>query len=178
MEDYKINQQKRTPIKRHSLFYDHEQFSFETQMAKEYIENDMGMTVILYRVDISKSNIDDTYGETKKDSINFLPPIEVPCVYELEDAELRAYDKTKNLGTYQKMGKLKIGVMVATLKELDIDIKVGDYIGVQVDSAHMEYFTVENDGHNNYANVNTLLSISPLVRYIICASVEKSVFNG
>ena len=76
------------------------------------------------------------------------------------------------------MGKLKVGVMVQTLKELDIDIKVGDYIGVQVDSAHMEYFTVENDGHNNYANVNTLLSISPLVRYIICASVEKSVFNG
>lgn len=178
MEDYKINQQKRTPIKRHSLFYDHEQFSFETQMAKEYIENDMGMAVILYRVDVSKSNIDTTYGETKKDSINFLPPIEVPCVYELEDAELRAYEKSKNLGTYQKMGKLKIGVMLATLMELNIDIKVGDYIGVQVDSAHMEYFTVENDGKNNYANMNTLFGTTPVVRNITCSPVEKSVFNG
>lgn len=178
MNDYKINQQKKTPIKRNSFFYDMEQLSFETQLAKEYIENDMGMTVILYRVDVSKSNIDTTYGETKKGNINFLPPIEVPCVYELEDSELRAYEKTKNLGTYQKMGKLKVGVMLATLMELDIDIKVGDYIGVQVDSAHMEYFTVENDGHNNYANVNTLFGVSPLVRNIICAPVEKSVFNG
>jgi hypothetical protein len=178
MNDYKINQQKKTPIKRNSFFYDMEQLSFETQLAKEYIENDMGMTVILYRVDVNKTNIDDTYGETRKDSINFLPPIEVPCVYELEDAELRAYDKTKNLGTYQKMGKLKMGVMVATLKELDIDIKVGDYIGVQTDVAHMEYFTVENDGKNNYANVNTLWGRGPLVRNIVCAPVEKSVFNG
>ena len=83
MNDYKINQQKKTPIKRNSFFYDMEQLSFETQLAKEYIENDMGMTVILYRVDVNKTNIDDTYGETRKDSINFLPPIEVPCVYEL-----------------------------------------------------------------------------------------------
>lgn len=178
MNDYKINQQKKAPIKRNSFFYDREQFGFESQLAKEYIENDMGMTVILYRVDVSKSNIDTTYGETKKDNINFLPPIEVPCVYELEDSELRAYEKTKNLGTYQKMGKLKVGVMLATLMELDIDIKVGDYIGIQVDSAHMEYFAVENDGKNNYANVNTLWGTAPLVRNIICSPVEKSVFNG
>jgi hypothetical protein len=58
------------------------------------------------------------------------------------------------------------------------DIKVGDYIGVQTDVAHMEYFTVENDGKNNYANVNTLWGRGPLVRNIVCAPVEKSVFNG
>lgn len=176
--DFSLNQQRRVPIKRNSLFYDSEEFAFDTQMAKEYIEMDMGQTIVLYRVDLSKTDQDSLYGETKKDTIKYLPPIEVPCVYELEDPELRAYDKTKNLGTYQKMGKLKVGVLVASLIELDIDINVSDYVGIQATETEMVYFQVENDGKNNYSNSHTLFGVKPLVRNIVCSPVEKSTFNG
>lgn len=178
MIEYKVNQQKRVPIKRNSFFYDDVQLGFDVEMAKELLEQDMGQTVILFRVDISKTNKDELYGETSKDNINYLPPVEVPCSYHIDEAELRSYDKTKNLGVYQKMGKLKVGVMIATLVELDIDIKIGDIIGVRVDEAHIEYFQVENDGKNNYDNAHTLFGVKPITRHIICSPVEKSVFNG
>ena len=46
--------------------------------AKEYIEQDANQTVILYRVDLEKTKVNDIYKEASKDAIRFLPPIELP----------------------------------------------------------------------------------------------------
>jgi len=42
---------RRVPINRNSLFYDAESFALEREIGKNYIEQDMGQTVILYQVD-------------------------------------------------------------------------------------------------------------------------------
>ena len=97
--EYKINQQRKVPVKRNRLFYDREQFKFDMELGREYVEGDMGQTIVLYQVDLTKTNQDDLYGETRPDSIIYLPPVEIPCVYEIEPPELRAYDKQKNMGT-------------------------------------------------------------------------------
>ena len=77
-----------------------------------------------------------------------------------------------------KTGKLTIGVYQETLDELGADIKVGDYIGVQVTQTHMEYFVVNNDGRNNYDNAHTLWGTKPLYRTVECSSVDANEFNG
>lgn len=101
---FNTKQQRRVPITRNGLFYDREQFNFDMELGREYVEGDMGQRVILYSVNLPKSNQDKLYGEIEKDKIVCDPPVEIPCVYEIEDAELKGYDKTKNLGTYQKLG--------------------------------------------------------------------------
>jgi hypothetical protein len=175
---FKTNQQRRVPVKRNRLFYDREQFMFDMELGREYVEGDLGQTVVLYQVDLSKSSLDDLYMETDANGIAYKAPVEIPCTFNIEDAELKAYDKTKNLGTYLKQGKLKVGVYNQTLIDYGVDIKIGDFLGVQVDETHMVYYQVENDGRASYANKYTQFGTVPLYRSIVASWVDPSTFNG
>lgn len=169
---------RRVPINRNSLFYDAESFALEREIGKNYIEQDMGQTVILYQVDASTTQSDSVYGETDTDGVSFKVPVEVPCVYKVDGPTLKSYDKTKQLGTYVKTGKLTVGVYQETLDELGVEIKKGDYIGIQVSTDHAEYFVVNNDGRNNYDNAHTLWGTVPLYRTIQCSPVDQSEFKA
>ena len=169
---------KRVPINRNNIFYSEESFAFEGAIGKNYIEQDMNQTAVLYQVDAAETNIHDVYGETQSDSVQFKTPVEFHCVYTVEQPELKAYDKNKNIGTYMKTGKLTIGVYEETLKELGIDIKKGDYIGIQITPEHMEYWSVSNDGKNNYDNAHTLFGVRPLYRTVQCYPVDSSEFQA
>lgn len=168
---------RRMPITRNNMFYSMEDFNFEIMMGKQYIEEDMNQTVILYQVDLNKTNVDSLYGETDAASTVYKAPVEVPCVYEIEEPELKSYDKTKNLGTYMKTGKLKVGVYQETLDELGVDIKKGDTIAVQINEYHLEQFEVINDGKNNYDNNHSLFGVKPLYRSITCAPVDQTTIT-
>lgn len=170
--------QRRVPINRNNLFYSEEDYLFEMDLGKNYIEQDMGQTVVLYQVNMSETQIDAVYGETKPNAMRFLPPIEVPCVYEIANPELKSYDKSKNLATYLKTGKLTVGVYQASLDELGVDIKKGDILMVQVTPTHGEYFTVANDGRNNYDNAHTMYGTVPLYRTIIAYPTDRSEIFG
>ena len=176
--EYSLSQQRYVPVKRNGLFYDREQYKFDMEMAREYVEGDMSQSIVLYSVDLTKTGRDDLYGETDSSSVVFFPPVEIPCVYEIEPPELRAYDKQKNMGTYQKMGKLKFGVFEMTLEENGIDIKVGDFVGVQVSERMMVYFQVENDGRNNFDNQHLMFGTVPFYRSITASWVDEATFNG
>ena len=176
--EFNTKEKRRVPISRNSLFYDTKCFELEMEIGKDYIETDMSQTVILYQVDASKTQADLTYGETDVNKIAFKTPIEVPCVYEIAKAELKSYNKDKNLGTYMKSGNLELGVYESTLTELGVDMKKGDYIGVQVDETTCIYYVVTNDGKNNYDNSHTLFGVKPLYRTVICTPVDETEFNG
>ena len=176
--EFNTNQQRRVPIKRNNLFYDMEQYRFDLEIAREYVHGDMGQTIVLYQIDLSKTNQNDIYGETRPNSFEYFPPVEIPCVYEVEPPELRAYDKQKNLGTYQKMGKLKFGVFEQDLIDYDADIKTGDFVGVQVSETMMVYFQVENDGKNNLSNDKLMFGTVPFYRSITASWVDQATFNG
>jgi hypothetical protein len=180
MTNLKFNQNnvRRVPINRNSLFYDAEMFALEREIGKDYIEQDMGQTVVLYQVDASKTQTDAVYGETEPSSVVYKTPVEIPCVYKIEEPELKSYDKSKQLGTYMKTGKLTIGVYQETLDELGVDIKKGDYIGIQISPIHCSYWTVVNDGKNNYDNAHTLWGTVPLYRTVFAAPIDESEFNG
>ena len=169
---------RRIPINRNNLFYDAESFAFEREIGKNYIEQDMGQTVILYQVDASKTQTDAVYGETDPNDVIYKTPIEIPCVYKVDAPELKSYDKDKQLGTYMKTGKLTVGVYQETLDELNVDIKKGDYIGIVISETHTEYWVVNNDGRNNYDNAHTLFGVSPLYRSIQCSPVDSSEFKA
>lgn len=87
-----------------------------------------------------------------------------------------SYDKTKNVGSYVKNGKLTFGVYQDSLDEIGCEIKVGDYIGVQVSPSHREYYTVTNDGRNNFDNAHTVFGTFSTWRTVVCASVDISEF--
>lgn len=169
---------RKIPITRNNIFYSDECFEFDMEVGKGYVDSVMNQTLILFQVDHNKTDIDKLYGETTTNGIVFKTPVEIHCVYKVEGPELQAYDKTKNLGTYMKPGKLTFGVYQATLDELGADIKLGDYVGVMVDEEHTIYYVVNNDGRNNYDNAHMIYGYKPLYRTCEASYVDNAEFMG
>lgn len=174
-----VKNNRKVPIKRNNKFFGGEDFDLELDFAKEYIEQDANQTIILYRVDLEKTQVNDIYKEAKKDAVRFLPPIELPVVYEIGESEMKAYGTKMQKGIYVQTGKLTFTVLLSTLEEYGCDISRGDYIGVQINTNHREYFTVTDDGRvATTSNRYSLYGTMPYARKIECASVDLGEFNG
>lgn len=181
MADLQFNTKpsRKMPINRNNLFYSEESYMFEMELGKDYLEQDVNQTVILYEVDLTKTNLDSIYGEYKPEQLVFKTPVEIHVIYEVDPSELKSYDKSKNLGTYIKNGKLKFGVYQFSLDEVGADIKNGDMIGIAISEDVRQYWVVTNDGRNNFDNAHSMYGYKPAWRTIECAPVsDKSEFNG
>ena len=176
--EFNINKTPKVPITRNNLFYDETSFQYEMTIGKNYLEQDVNQTVVLFEVDIEKSNLDSVYGETRKDSIIFKPPVELHCLYTIEESTLKSYESNKNLGNYIQQGKMHFSVYQYTLDELGAEIKIGDYVGIQVTPDKMVYWVVVNDGRNNFDNAKTVFGYKNPWRKIECAAVDENEFNG
>lgn len=173
------NGKTKVPITRNNKFFGAEDFDLEIGFATEYLEQDANQTVILYQVDLEKTQVDDIYVEAKKNAVRYKTPVEIPVIYDIADAEMKAYDSQLQKGLYAQAGKLTFSVLLSTLEEYNCDISRGDYIGVQIDSQHREYYTVTDDGRVGMtSNKFTMFGTKPYARTIQCASVDASEFSG
>ena len=166
------------PINRNSLFFSDRDLEIETDLGMDYIMEDVGQSVILYRVDIERSNLNQTYLEAKEGGIVFKAPIKVPCMYSIEAGELRSYEKNKNLASYVQNGQLRLYVYEKTLSDMKIDIRRGDYIGTVISENKLQMFTVVDDGRANNDNRHTMYGTKPYYRSITCAEVNLNEFDG
>lgn len=165
-----------TPVNRNNLFYSEEDFEFETDLIEGYLEEDLNQTVIVYEVDRNRTNINEIYKEAKKDTIRFKPPKEVPCMFEIEDAQINAFDSQSNTGSYQVSGNLKLYVMPKVLEKYCCDIKRGDYVAIQIDENRLSYFTVTDDGKVNNSNKHIVGAYKVAWRVISAAPAQE--FKG
>ena len=165
------------PISRNNLFYSAEDFEFETDLIDGYLEEDLNQTVVVYEVDRKRTNVNDIYKEAKKDTISFLPPKEIPCMFEIQDAQLNAFDSKSSTGTYQISGNLTVYVTTNALGKYKCDIKRGDYLAIQIDEHRMSYFTVTDDGKVNNANKLMVGGYKPSYWRIISAAPAQE-FRG
>lgn len=168
----------KTPITRNDLFYSEEDFEYETDLLMEYMEEDLNQTVVVYEVDRQKTNVNAVYKEAKNGEIRYKTPKEIPCMYELKEADIKTYDSKSNNGVYVVNGNLIVYVMPKILKKYKCDIKRGDYIGLQIDTDRMVYFSVVNDGKVNTANMYHVGAYKTAWRVITCAAVDQTEFNG
>ena len=174
-----IAMNKKNPIKRNNLFFSESDFNFEVELAKDYLETEMNQKIVLFEVELSKTNVNDIYHEASKKNIRFKPPVELLVRYEIMQSEMRSYEKNNNKGVYSKPGNLEFTILNTTLEEVKRDIKRGDYIGVQITPDEMLYFTVYDDGKvASYTNTNTLYGVKPFYRQIKCNYVDPSEFEG
>lgn len=178
MQFNNTNIRRKNPINRNPLFYSEEDYLFEQKIAQEHLLQDINQTIVLYQVDYEKTNDDDIYHEAQKDNIRFKTPVELNVIYEIEDADTRAYEKQKQMGLYAKPGNLKFGVMEAELKGMGVDIKRGDFIGILINSEKMEFFEVVNDGRVNWDNRHSQYGFLPLWRECLAIWVDPNTFTG
>ena len=79
--------QRNVPITRLNKFFGAEDLDLDVNMGKEWLHGDMNITLVLYRVDKTKTDNDDIYGEAGKDSIKFHPPIEFKALVQVSAPE-------------------------------------------------------------------------------------------
>ena len=164
------------PITRLGKFFGEKDFSLEISMGQEWLYGDMNYTCILYRVDRLKTKIDDVYGETTSDSINFLPPVEFNAYVGIAAPENKLMGSTK-IDQFEP-GNITISVYLKTLEELNIYISFGDYIGYYDTENFVRYYTVANDGRVISDIKHTYKGFKPFYRTIIASPVTSNEFRG
>jgi hypothetical protein len=166
-----------TPVTRNNLFYSKDDFDLEMELAENYIEEDTNQTVVVYRVDKISTQVNDIYKEANR-SIHFLPPVEIPCLYEISDPSLKSYEAKTQNGVYTVNGNLKLYVNLNTFSKYDLDISRGDYIGVMIEENRMYYWVVTNDGKLNTANQMVVGAYKTGWRIIEAAPTSDSEFKA
>ena len=166
----------KVPITRISKFFGEKDFQLNIAMGEEWLIGDMNFTVVLYRVDRSKTNQDDVYGEALTDSINFLPPVEVKGFIQIEAPSTATFGDSRL--TQTEPGNMKLSVYLHTLEELGIKISYGDYIGYPETESRMRYYTVADDGRIISDNKHTYGGYKPYYRTFVCTPVNEDEFRG
>lgn len=171
-----INNNK-IPINRLNRYYDEDDFKMELEMAREVIEEDMNITIVLYRINMAETDVDDLYGETKKNGVRFFPPVELAVIPKIAQAENKTYNTNGTL-RYQQYGNLEFTVLQVMLDEMDIDISYGDIVGYADFESNIKYFEVTDDGKIFSDNAHTMYGYKGYFRSIKCTVLDPNKFNG
>lgn len=164
------------PINRLNKFFSEEDFFLNQSIGMEYLHGDINMKLVLFRVDVSKTSIDDVYAEVGKDKISFLPPVEFNGLVRIEEAKNNTYKD--GLVRYNEPGNMTISVYIKHLNELGIDIKYGDFIGYSETEDKIRYYTVVNDGKVTSDNKHKMFGYKPHYRTITCTIAQETEFRG
>lgn len=156
----------KVPITRVNKFFSADDFGLEIDMGREYLEGDLNMSVILYRIDRQATNVDSLYGEVNSSELRFLPPVELVGLVKLELPENKAYSKG-NMRILEH-GKLTFSIYQEQLDELEVDVSYGDYIAYPENEFTIKYFTIVNDGKIISDNAHTILGYKGFYRTITC----------
>jgi len=168
---------KKIPINRNGKWFDDIDFELELEMGREAIEGDLGIVVVLFKVDKELTQGDDIYHETSAEEIRFHPPVELYVVPIIEEPENKTYNNNGSL-RYLEDGNLRFGIYNEQLKELETDIEYGDYIGYAINETTMKYYSVVNDGKKFHDNKHTILGYKGAFRTIEAAPVDVTEFRG
>jgi hypothetical protein len=168
--------ENKLPITRLNKFFSEDDYDLQIQMGLEYLNGDLNMKAVLYRVNRTTTDTDDVYAETNKDNIKFLPPIEFNALVHIVSAEMKSY-KSGYL-RYLEPGNMILSVYIKHLNDLGIDIKFGDYIGYPDSESRVRYYTVSNDGKVNADNKHHHFGYKPSYRTIICVPTQEGEFRG
>lgn len=167
------------PVNRINKFFSGEDFKIDIDMGREALEGDNNVTVVLYRVDRTRTQSTDIYNEAAPDSIAWLPPVELHVAsFKIDESENKAYNGDSGTLRYAQKGKLTFKVYIEALKELDVDVSFGDFIGYAISETEILYYEIVRDGLMDFDNGHTMMGYKRYYRTIVCAAVDASVFSG
>lgn len=168
--------ENKVPITRLGKFFGSDDWEIDQEMGMEWLHGDMNFTIVLYRIDRYKTKTDDVYGETVKDGIKFLAPVEFKAYVQILAPANGKYGTSKI--NQSEPGNIKFGVYQSMLDELQVTINLGDYIGYYETESKVRYYTITDDGRINSDNKHTYAGYKPFYRSFIAAPVTTNEFRG
>lgn len=169
-------EQKLVPITRLGKFFGGEDYSLDVEMGQEWLQGDMNFTVVLYRIDRTKTKTDDVYGEAVEDGIKFLPPIELKGFVQVMAPTNQKIGNSKV--HLDEPGNMRFSLYQKLLDDLQVEIAFGDYLGYYETEERVRYYVVADDGKVVSDNKHTYGGYKPFYRTILATPVNKNEFNG
>lgn len=161
---------------REGQFFKKKDFDFEVTVGREYLNSDAPATIFLYKVDYTKTVVDDLYGETYANEKVTHEPIELQVKISIEE---KATEYVAEIGMpKQYSGNLIFTIYSLELEEKQTDINKGDYIGHIDYNGKMRFYEVWEDDKVNVSNSKTIGGIKSFYRKIEASPIDKDVFNG
>jgi hypothetical protein len=168
--------QRRVPITRLNKFFGSEDYNLEIEMGREWLSGDMNFTLVLYSVDSQRTVKDDVYGEVSSDGVQFSAPIEFNALVRIEEPANDFIGGSKVI--QNEPGNLIFSVYEKELETLEIDIKLGDYIGYWISPSEMKYYSVVNAAQPNYDNKHTYGGYRSFYYSYTATPVSENEFRG
>jgi len=157
-------------------FFTKTDMSFDIKIGREYLDNDIPATVLLFRVDRIKTKTNNIYGETRASEKVTYTPIELQVKMGVDENE-NDYLGDSNIPKHWA-GKLTFTIYEDELKEKGVDIKRGDFIGFKNSNGNLAYYEVNDPDTMNVSNSKTIGGLASYYRRIVCFPVDSDVFAG
>ena len=167
---------RRVPITRLEKFFGQDDFALEIEMGREYLNGDLNFTLVLYSVDIQKTNKDDVYGEVINGGIQFQPPVEFRALVRIEEATNQYINGSRVM--QNEPGNMTFSVYQSLLNDLDVDIQYGDYLAYYETESRVRYYNVVNDGRVVSDNKHSYGGYRSFYRTILATFVNENEFKG
>jgi hypothetical protein len=167
---------KLVPITRIGKFFGNDDFNLDVELGMEYLDGDLNMSVVLYRIDRKKTKKDDVYGEAPKDGIVFMSPVELKGFVQISESSLKQLGNSKV--EQKEPGNMKFSFYEKQLTDLKVELLKGDYLGYYINENKVRYYSVIDDGIVNMDNKHTYGGYKPFYRTVMATFVNKDEFKG
>lgn len=152
-----------------NLFFGEQEQRFMLSVGQEISSKILEELFLLYRIDYKTTKVHAVYGEAMQK--NYLPAVEVYGRINVES------DGPEMFGpggpTRQGLGKITAHVYLEHLKELEVEVRIGDYIYHKGN-----YYEIIDDGKSNISNQFAYGGDKFFYITIIGVEVNSDVFSA
>lgn len=160
---------------RYGLFMDDNSFDLEIEYGRNYLSQDVNYFIILHRVNVVESNVDDFYGEAEASEKKYFPAITLDVMLDIEDSQQNYYGDAEGGITRDDTGNLVFGIYLKELKEKGVDISRGDIVEYNMSTEDSRFYEVENANNVSDTTDKTIAGFKPYYKRIIAIPVKEDV---
>lgn len=163
------------PLTRLQKWFTEEDYKLEVELGREWLEGDLNIIVVLFRIDLNKTVVDDLYGESKSYEKHYHPPVELRVKINTDESEM---EYMGGVVARESQPKLVFSIFTQQLEEKNTEVSRGDYVGYNDGVKGMRYFEVFDADNTNISNNRTIMGYKSYWRKISCTMIDKDVFDG
>lgn len=158
---------------RYGMFMSDNSFELDIMYGRTYLETDSPFKVKYYQLDITKTVVDDLYGESKPGDKKFFPVIEFHVMLDVDDGE------TKYLGEdglpRNDSGPLTFGIYLKEIEEKKRDIIRGNYVSFNFSGEKERFYEITDADNVSDLTSRTIGGYKPYWKKITAIPVKEDV---
>ena len=149
-----------------TTYYNQKDYQVDLRMSKDYIDEDMGLFVFLFSINITSSK-KDIYGESMPFEKEFSEPVKLNAFISLSKSETNKLGN--NMLLNESMETVKFGIFLDELEKTQSDPKRGDYM-LYDDNKTKRFFEINTI--TNITTSNQMYNYKPFFKEITATYVK------